>query len=592
MRLKSLKIEARGQNGWESLDLIFGQRTTLIFAPNGSGKTPIMQALASCLGFPSKFREDILEKCSSSTLVLDLDGKNLIIKRILTQKPKDFCASITFEGVTKEYLSEGEFSARFFQLLLLEPPALVSSNKQETRPYISTVLPLFYLNQSDGYTAAYKAPAAFIEDQFVEMVRFVFGLNPKHSYEVKKSLIEEKTALDSVNRKIVFLQKSLENQSRGLDVSSENNSALLQQADSLSKQLEELRTSVDASDASSLTLVGLVKNKEKQIRDVRVEIEDLQSRVLGIEAIRHEIEGEVETLGLNEEARRIFTSFHEICRNPSCGLFMGSHESYGKNLLYLRDQLKDLDRNASRAEVRIELLDSSLIKLYAEKDALARELHSPGGGDVDRLVLAVQALTRQLVDVENQRSLIEAIHSERSKLFSLEQERLRIQDRIESISSSGRSDIKFNQLRVRLRDLAVKWMDILETKNVHRNIEIDLDFRFRFNGEALDLFSGSTKSRLVLAIHAALFEEYISEPSNPFRFLILDTPKQQELHTSDLAKYLTKLEDLCMLNNAQLIVSSTEYDHPTQMCDARWLPTYHGFEHPMYLGNSSDKRYP
>ncbi len=94
-----------------------------------------------------------------------------------------------------------------------------------------------------------------------------------------------------------------------------------------------------------------------------------------------------------------------------------------------------------------------------------------------------------------------------------------------NLSNTGRADIEFNKLRLKLRELAVKWMDILDAKNVSRNVDIDLDLRFKFNGESLDLFSGSTKIRLVLAIHAALFEAYISGPSRPFRFLILDTPK-------------------------------------------------------------------
>ncbi|KQV55015.1 hypothetical protein ASC95_29385 [Pelomonas sp. Root1217] len=66
--------------------------------------------------------------------------------------------------------------------------------------------------------------------------------------------------------------------------------------------------------------------------------------------------------------------------------------------------------------------------------------------------------------------------------------------------------------------------------------------------------------------------------------MILDTPKQEELHTADLAQYLTELEKMCEANNAQLIFSSTEYDHPTGQNDMRWLPTYKGPDKPMYLG--------
>lgn len=584
MRLKSLIIEPLGPTGWESPPLIFGHRTTLLFARNGSGKTPVIQSLASCLGFPSRFREDILGKCAAASLTADVDGQDLVIRRSFMAGTRDFAASISYGGATWEFFGEGDFSAALFQILGLVPPALVSTNKQATKPYISTVLPLFYLNQGDGYTAAYKAPASFIEDQFVEMVRFVFGLNPKHSFEVKKTLLQEKESLEAVNRRIVGMQRVVENQARGLDISEGNQAALLQRVTSLSKQIDELRASVDASGAASSTLSDLLRSKENQIRSAQTEVDELRSRIAGIETIKSEIEGEISTLGLNEEARRVFISFQEICRAPNCGLFMGSSESYGKNLLYLRDQLKDLDRNTDRAELRADFLEESLLSLREERDLLAAKLQSPEATSVDRLVSAVQALTKQLVEAEGQRASIQAVHGERSKLFGLEQERVRIQDRIEELSTTGRTDHEFSRLRLRLRELAVKWMGILETHNVSRNVDIDLEFRFKFNGEPLDVFSGSTKIRLVLAIHAALFEQYISVPSNPFRFLILDTPKQQELHTADLAKYLEQLENLCLANNAQLILSSTEYDHPTQQWDERWLPTYPGEDHPMYLG--------
>jgi hypothetical protein len=170
------------------------------------------------------------------------------------------------------------------------------------------------------------------------------------------------------------------------------------------------------------------------------------------------------------------------------------------------------------------------------------------------------------------------------KFLRFEEDRTRIQERIERLSNNHNSDLEFNKLRARLRELAVKWMDILETPNVSRAIDIDLELRFKFGNESLEIFSGSTKIRLVLAIHAALFEEYLSNDTRPFRFIILDTPKQQEIHTSDLAKYLHQLEELCTAKNAQMLLSSTEYRHPTTDDDSEWLPQYPGEKHQMYLG--------
>ncbi|KVQ42519.1 hypothetical protein WK03_20340 [Burkholderia cepacia] len=121
---------------------------------------------------------------------------------------------------------------------------------------------------------------------------------------------------------------------------------------------------------------------------------------------------------------------------------------------------------------------------------------------------------------------------------------------------TGRADNEFNKLRLTLRELTVKWMQTLDTQNVSTNVDIDLNLRFTFGGETLDVIgsggSSSTTIRLVLAIHAALLEAYLSDKSRPFRFLILDTPKQEELHTADLARYLTELEKMCEANDAHL----------------------------------------
>lgn len=185
-----------------------------------------------------------------------------------------------------------------------------------------------------------------------------------------------------------------------------------------------------------------------------------------------------------------------------------------------------------------------------------------------------------------------ALKNERSKLFELEKERDRIQDRIDALSNTGRADNDFKRLRLTLRELTVKWMQTLVTQNVSTNVDIDLNLRFTFGGETIETIgSGGTSSttiRLVLAIHAALFEAYLSDKSRPFRILILDTPKQEELHTADLAQYLRELEKMCEANNAQLVFSSTEYDHPTGPKDKRWLPEYHGPDKPMYLGRRED----
>lgn len=344
------------------------------------------------LGFPNNFRTDILEKCNAVVLRAESEGKPLTIRRTIDATNEAFYATIDFDGEQTEHYSQGSFSLALFRLLGLKPPRLVSTKGEEAQPYIATLLPLFYLIQGYGYSAAYRTPHTFISDQFAEMVRFAFGLNPKHSYEVKKSLIDERSALEAQTRKIVAAQRVLEYQSRGVDDSDANQAVLQRKAENLTQQIDGLRASVDARGTANSTLTELLRQKDIQIRARQLELFELQNRVAGIETIRAEIDGEIKTLGLNEEARRVFTSFQEICRMPNCGLFLGSTESYGKNLLYLKDQIKDLERNSQRAEIRVEQLEGRLKELGAERQTLVDNLEAPNTSDVDQLVTAVRSV--------------------------------------------------------------------------------------------------------------------------------------------------------------------------------------------------------
>jgi hypothetical protein len=585
VRLVTLRFVPRGVYGWASPELLIANRTTSILAPNGSGKTPLVQAIAFCLGYPVTFREDINEKCAAAILVVVVGAEAISIRRAIG---RDFNVTATFhDGSVREFFSEQDYSGALFDILGMASPILVSTSKEPTHPYISTFLPLFYLNQDNGYAEAYRAPRAFITDQFVEMARFAFGLAPKHSFEVKKDLLSAKDALEAVNRKIVYQQKVIADLTSTTDGQGTLESLDLQGKD-LQQRLSQLRESVNAHGNANSALSDLLATKDESIRATKRTIDDLSGRVRGIESIRSEIDSEIQTLALNEESKRIFESFAEICRNPQCGLFVGSSESYAKNLLYLKDQLKDLQRNADRASVRLVHMQESLGQQMAERSELALKLSVPGAGSgVDQLVSALQQVTMALFTTEQRRTAVIILEKERAKYFGLEGERESIQNRIANLTSVGRSDLEFNRLRLGLRELIVKWLDILETRNVKRDVEIDLEFRFKFGGEPLEAIAGSTKIRVVLAIHAALLELYLQDETRPFRFLILDTPKQHEMHTRDLAEFLTRLSELCGRSNAQLVFSSTEYRFPVDGQDVEWVPSYPGQRQPMYLGAAS-----
>lgn len=583
MRLLTLKLQARGVNGWESPTLEFGRRLTSLFAPNGSGKTPIIQAVAFSLGFDTKFRDDIREKCEAVVLTVRHRAIDFTIRRAIAT---DFHATIGAGDRTREFFSEGDFSRVLFEELAMTVPALVGTNRQLTRPYVSTVLPLFYVRQDGGYNEPYRAPATFIASQFVEMVRFAFGLSPRHSYNARRELLQAREQLEALQRRVVSQQKIVADLSAESDDSSEAYELLVGQTADLTSRLNDLKESVDAQGAANDALAELLQAKEEQIRKARREQGDLRARIAGIESIRAEIEGEIRTLSLNEESKRVFETFFDICGRPDCGLFVSSTESYGKNLLYLKDQIKDLEANSGRTQTQLAVLEVRLADYEAERQAITSKLAQPERQNAtSQIVLAVQSLTRQLMETEQRRAAVDRLKEQRWKLVKLEEDRSRLQDRIAMLGDNGRADLEFNKLRLRIRELTVKWMDILNTPNVSREIEIDQDFRFKFGHEPVDIIGGSTKSRLILAIHAALFEHYLEEAERPFRFLILDTPKQQELSSDDLKKFFDALCVVCSGYNGQILISASEYRHEVRDEDMEWLPTYDGAAKKMYLGS-------
>lgn len=137
MKLVSLKLNARGESGWESLLLPFGERTTSLFGPNGSGKTPVVQSIPFCLGFDVKFQNDVRDKCHSATLTIEHDGDEYAFSRDFGE----FRIVVQAKERRKEFFNEADFSTAVFEEFGLSVPVLIGVNRQATRPYLSTLLP-------------------------------------------------------------------------------------------------------------------------------------------------------------------------------------------------------------------------------------------------------------------------------------------------------------------------------------------------------------------------------------------------------------------------------------------------------------------
>lgn len=585
MKLVELKIYPSGRDGWGSKDLVFASDITQLYGPNGAGKTPVIHSIAYALGYPVRYRDDIMAKCSSVRLTVEHEGSLLTFDRSFSNS---FHIEVSEQSSNEKHIfyKEYEVSEYLFLRLGLSPIALTSNKNEPAYPYISTFLPLFYIDQDAGYTSAYKPPSSFIKDQYAEMIRLGIGIAPKHSFEAKRLLIEKKKDLDLINIKIVntegFIQK-LEEES-GVD--SVSVAELEDELERLRCELEELRNSFDATNDADYILKRLIRDKKNERLNLSASIKDIESRISGFNKIKGEIEIEINTLSLNEESRRLFSSFKEVCASPGCGLFISSSDSYGKNLLYLRDQIRDLDRNSGFQKIRVEEYSSRLRKIDEEIASLESNFTKEGNdSQTASLISAISSLTRSIIDRQHKKEVMGRIESEKKCYVQLLNRRRGLQGDISSFEGGARSsDIRIFEFKNAYRKKIIEWLDVLSTKNVSRNIAVDADFNVIFGREKLSQFSGSTLLRTVLALRAAFFELFISMGCASIEFLIFDTPRQHDIETKDFAAFITRLKKICKDNRAQIVFSTTEYHYNAAEGDIEWKPEFPGFEQPMYLG--------
>ena len=107
----------------------------------------------------------------------------------------------------------------------------------------------------------------------------------------------------------------------------------------------------------------------------------------------------------------------------------------------------------------------------------------------------------------------------------------------------------------------------------------------RFTEDAA--FGGSTRTRIVLAFHAALVELSLKVGGSHPRFLVLDTPKQHELHSADLSAFVTRYLQLAATYSVdlQLVIAATELEFlESATAQHIWHPYFSVAGKPRFFG--------
>tara|TARA_R110001583_G_scaffold195518_1_gene374953 strand:+ start:4423 stop:6189 length:1767 start_codon:yes stop_codon:yes gene_type:complete len=581
--LKFLKlcIVSKGNEGLETENLVFGKHFTQLYGATGTGKTPLVKSIAYCLGYSVKFRQEIYNRCESANLTFNVPAGEYSVKRFFIKGKKLELELTDPLGEVHSFYDEASYSNYLFDLLDVNNRDLISKSGEIAGGYMSTVLPLFYVTQDDGYSSVYKYEGSFIKDQFSEMVRLCFSLPEKNSFNIKKNQIKAKNKLDSLDLLVSDKRNRLEILKDTIS-SNRKPSGLEEDIANLESELERVSSTTSGGEDAITAIEQILNAKKKRAREVLNEVNLIRNRRYGLTEIKADIETEINTLSLNEEARRVFMSFGEVCSSERCQLFSKSSDSYAKNLLYLKDQIKDLESNDNSDQTleitfskELEVLDELIVEFQKEKGKLHEQSEQAINFKIiTDLKLELFKLHSELLDVKK----VEV--SEEEYVNTLNRREVALNS-YEAYRTGGKVDLRLAGFKKKLRLSFIEWLGELKTSNISHDITFKDDFEPVLGDESVNQLSGSTGSRAVLAFHAALLE--IAATSSPFKFLILDAPKQHETENIDLDRYMLRLKSICIEYNLQIIFSATEYEYKGDNQDKVWKPKYFEGKKEMFM---------
>jgi hypothetical protein len=415
------------------------------------------------------------------------------------------------------------------------------------------------------------------------MLRVLFRLPVKNSFDVKKAQLRAKKTLDHLDRAVCERSEEVEIAKEGIAELGKSSTEISSDITRLECELEDLKHYGGNQDTAIDSLESIIKGHVKRLHQITNEIDEIKHRRKSISSIINDINIEVNTLSLNEEARRIFLSFSEICGARNCKLFSFSSESYAKNLLYLKDQLKDLDRNSAYDEMRSDLLlkeksdiENIIGDIVEERNAILSQ------SEIISVVNTASRIKDEIFRLQDELKDFNRYKEVREKYYDTLKKREDALEKYNSYKRSSPVNPKIVRLRSDLKELLRDWMDKLDPPNVSRDITFRDDFSPEFGKETVSQLKGSTRIRIVLAFHSAILE-LAAKNDSVFNFLILDTPKQHEINDVHLDQYFKALKEVCRVYGLQVIFSTTEYTFQTDDDDELWKPAYQGEKQLMFM---------
>jgi hypothetical protein len=588
VRLESFQYLPRGTNGWGSGLLHFGNLFTTVQGKNGTGKTPIMKGVMQGLGHELELPPEIRERCAFAETTLLVDGRSVTIRRKIAT---EFDIRVSDGQEVNNFTSPVEYAKWFTGLFSEDPPVLTTKQNQSTELYANVLLPAIWVDQDHGWTSDYWTPTNrnFVLDQREEVIRFLVGLPPRHSFRARTEFDATKQALERTERAIEMQRFIVDRLQRNEQLAEQEEPGLMARRLQLQQELDANSEVLEAIRSTTVSFDREISIIETQRDALLARQGALVQRKAQLSLVLSELDGEEDILTANVQATDLLRQF---CGREDCQMFATSERSFGRSLLFLKDQIKDLkssDREASRdvdsVAQEIAAAEANLVTKRMERRKAVDA--SPQASVMGRL----GALTKELVEVELRLAKLQQYVVEQRKFERLLDRREKEAVAVANTRPTGvKGATGVGDVRQLLSDAMQQWLVTLGTQNT-REARFDDDFVLYVDGAkfaATTHQSGSTRTRIVLAFHAALLEVSLARGGNHPGWLLFDAPKQHELNQADFDAYTDRLKLVATkyAGRVQVVFSAADLKTQFESGDEMWVPGFTVDGVPRFLGNT------
>jgi len=369
VRLQSFQYLPRGADGWGSRLLHFGDMFTAVQGANGTGKTPIMKGVIHGLGHEVELPPDVFTRCEFAQTTITVEGLPVMLTRRLGP---DFDIRVDDGRESQTYTSQADYAKWFLGLFNADPPTLTTKQNQPSGLYVTVLLPALSVDQDHGWTTDYWTPANrnFIQDQRQEVIRFIVGLPPRHAFRTRTEFDAAKDSLERTDRAIDMQRFIVERLQTNEQFSDNEEAVLIARRTYLRSELEANSAAIEAIRSVTTFYDREIVAIETQRNELADHVGALNKQRGQLSLVLSELDGEEDILTANVQSTDLLRQF---CDREDCQMFATSERSFGRSLLFLKDQIKDLKASDHGLSRDVEATGRQIASLEAALDAKRSE---------------------------------------------------------------------------------------------------------------------------------------------------------------------------------------------------------------------------